>query len=74
MEAALFRVSTTWGEIFHHLENFRIESRVVNLDVEVRYEELLRQLSYDIKNQRGASKDPLGLLGALDATSWFFMA
>ena len=35
--------------------------RVLHLDVEVRSEEFLRQLSYAIKNQRGASKDLLGL-------------
>ena len=35
---------------------------------------LLRQLSHAIKNQQGASKIFMGFLGALDATSWFFMA
>ena len=33
-------------------------NRLVHLDVEVRFEELLRQLSYAIKNQLVASKAP----------------
>ena len=41
-----------------------VKIRVVHLDVEVRSEELLRQLSYAIKNQ----------LGSLLAPRWFFMA
>ena len=41
-----------------------IGGRVVHLDVEERSEDLLRQLSYAIKNQLVASKAP----------SWFFMA
>ena len=42
----------------NNTNNTSIENRVVHLDVEVRSEELLRQLSYAIKNQLFASKAP----------------
>ena len=59
-----------------------ISSRVVHLDVEEWSEELLRQLSYAIKNQLVASKAPYSGLwnakypkrGILLAPRWFFMA
>ena len=54
--------------------------RVLHLDVEVRSEELLRQLSYAIKNQLGHPKPPTRGFGtqrpngSLLALNWFFMA
>ena len=57
-----------------------IEVRVVHLDVEVRSEELQRQLSYAIKNQLGHPKPPTRGFGtqrpngSLLAPRWFFMA
>ena len=57
----------------HQTVNSDIEqSRLVHLDVEDCSEELLRQLSFAIKNQLGHSKPPTR--GILLAPRWFFMS
>ena len=53
-----FREEDRLLHLVSHLQLESPDSRVVHLDVEVSSEELLRQLSYAIKNQLVASKAP----------------